>query len=45
MEEDVFPMTIPSLKRIAALMKVDGFRSFSNYVSWAKNMHIELGHA
>ena len=39
-----FPMTVASLKSIAALMKLDGYRSFSNYASWAKGHHIEEGH-
>ena len=39
-----FPMTVQSLKSIACLMKLDGYRSFGNYSSWAKGHHIELGH-
>ena len=41
---DVFPVTLGSLKAIAALMKLDEYRSFSNYASWAKGAHIELGY-
>ena len=39
-----FPITVQSLKSIACLMKLDGYRSFNNYSSWAKGYHIELGH-
>ena len=40
---DPFPITVASLKRIAALMELDGFRSFGNYASWAKATHIQRG--
>jgi len=39
-----FPMTASSLATIAALMKIDNFRAFGNYVSWAKAKHISCGH-
>jgi len=42
---EAFPMTVEALRRIAALMKADGFRSFGNYASWAKAEHISRGHA
>ena len=39
-----FPVTVEGLKSVAALMKLDGYRSFSNYASWAKGHHIEQGY-
>ena len=39
-----FPVTVRSFKAIAALMKLDGYRSFGNYASWAKGRHIEKGY-
>ena len=42
---ECFPMTVEALARIAALMKLDKFRSFGNYASWAKAEHDRLGHA
>lgn len=41
---DPFPVTVKGLATVAALMKVDDFRSFGNYVSWAKGTHVALGH-
>ena len=40
---EVFPVTVAGLKSIAALMKLDEYRSFGNYSSWAKGQHIEFG--
>ena len=40
----VFPLVPDMIKIIAALMKMDGFRSFPNYLSWAKCEHIRRGH-
>jgi len=40
----VFPVLPETLAMIAALMKLDGFRSFGNYLSWAKAEHIRQGH-
>ncbi len=40
---ECFPIALEALRRIAALMKVDGFRSFGNYVSWAEAEHVRLG--
>jgi len=40
----MFPLDPAVVKVIAALMKLDGFRSFPNYLSWAKTEHIKLGH-
>ena len=38
-----FPLTTCGLAAIAALMKLDDFRGFSSYLSWAKGEHIRLG--
>ena len=38
-----FPLTPRSLAGIAALMKLDDFRAFANYLAWAKGQHIRLG--
>jgi len=40
----VIPVLPEVLSRIAALMKLDGFRSFANYVAWAKSLHVASGH-
>jgi len=39
----VFPLVPEMIARIAALMKLDGFRSFGNYLAWAKSVHISGG--
>ena len=39
-----FPQTLHSFRRVTALMKFDGFRTFANYASWAMSMHIAEGH-
>ena len=39
-----FPLTPMSLAGIGALMKLDDFRAFANYLAWAKGQHIRLGH-
>jgi len=41
--QPAFPMSATSFASIAALMKVDNFRSFGNYASWAKAQHISKG--
>ena len=40
----LFPLEVKVLAIIAALMKLDGFRSLQNYLSWAKGRHIQLGY-
>ena len=40
---ELFPVTVPIIRGIASLMKLDGFRSFANYASWAKCVHISKG--
>ena len=42
--EDVFPLSPVLVANIAALMKLDNYRSFTNYLSWAKREHLRLGH-
>ena len=40
----LLPITSTSLAAVAALMKLDNFRSFANYLSWAKAEHIRAGY-
>jgi hypothetical protein len=42
---ECFPITVDALARVAALMKLDQYRSFSNYAYWAKAEHTRLGYA
>ena len=42
--DPMFPLTPVLVANIAALMKLDGFRPFGNYLSWAKREHIRRGH-
>jgi len=39
-----FPLTPQLVAAVAALMKLDGFRSWNNYVGWAKSRHMDLQH-
>ena len=40
----VVPLTARSIVGVGALFKAGGYRSYSNYASAAKNLHIEQGH-
>ena len=38
-----FPLTEEKLVRVSALFKAGGYKSYKNYLSRAKDMHLELG--
>ena len=39
-----FPLTSEGIAAVGSLMKLDGYRSFANYLSWAKGAHILRDH-
>ncbi|CAK0866697.1 unnamed protein product [Prorocentrum cordatum] len=41
----VFPLTDESIEAVAAMMKEGGYRSFDQYMSRAKDKHVEMGFA
>ena len=41
----VFPLTPSTLADVAALTKLDNFRAFAHYLSWAKAEHIRQGYS
>ena len=40
-----FPLDEMKLVRVSALFKVGGYKSFKNYLSRAKDQHLQLGHS
>ena len=38
-----FPLTTYAFRRVAALMKFDGFKACANYAWWANSVHIAEG--
>ena len=41
---DVYPISVDSLRAVAAMCKAGGYSSFKNYLYAAKGHHIRLGH-